>query len=362
MTPSPTASRPPQVTLAGWLTVLSGTLLVTGMFERIGGLRSIENRAALEECLGGGTGSSSRCGLTGPLFAGLGLDVDGAVSLLQTILVVTGGLAAAAAVLGWFVLQRHKQARVALSVVAVPLFVAGFVSSGFLSVIIAVSALLLWSGPARDWFAGRPVRQPALLLAPPDRRGQPFRPDAPPPAPDTRVSAPHLPPVPPGVASDTPPPYAGFGAPRPGAGAPVPATGRPPALLAAAVITWITSAGVFLVLALGVFLVLSDPSSLDQIVEQEPLLAGMSADELRTGVVLTGVLFAGWALAAATLALLVMLRVAWAHTVLVVSAILSGLLSCVMAVAIFPVVTAVAGMVTTYLLLRPEIRAWINRR
>lgn len=361
MTSSPTASRPPQVTLAGWLAVMSGSFLVMGMFERIGGLRSIENRAALEECLEGSAGSS-QCGLTRPIFVGLGLDVDGALSLLQTVLVVTGGLAAAAAVLGWFVLQRHKPSRVALSAVAVPLFVAGFASAGFLPVIIAVAALLLWTGPARDWFAGRPVRQPALLLTPPAPPRPPVRPDAPPPAPGSRISGPHLPPVPPGVASDSPPPYAGFGAPRPGVAGRVPAVGRPPALLAAAVITWITSATVFLVLALSVFLVLSDRSAVDQIVEQEPLLAEMSTSEIRTAVAVVGVLFAGWALAAATLALLVMLRVSWARPVLIVSAILSGLLSCVMAVAIFPVVTAVAGMVTAYLLLRPEIGAWINRR
>lgn len=349
MTQNATAERPPQVTVAGWVTMLGSVFLVLGMFDQIARLRSIDSRERVAESLGQ------------PPLDGLGLDIDGALSVLHAVFVVAGALGAAACVLGWFVLQRHKQARLVLSVVAVPLFFSGFLSGSIAASFVAVSALLLWSGPARDWFAGRPVRKPAMLVAPPTPPAP--RPPVGPPDAANRVSAPHLPPSPTGITSDAPPPYAGFGAPRPAQ--PFAATGaRPPALVAAAVITWLASAAVFVVFGVSMVLVLADPSAVRDVMDQQPRLEelGFSVTEVRQVFVGMALVFVAWAIAAALLALLVMLRVAWARPVLVVSAILSGLLSCLMAAAFVPVVTAVAGMVTAYLLLRPEVGRWVNRR
>lgn len=345
MTQNATAERPPQVTVAGWVTMLGSLFLVLGMFDQIAGLRSIDSRERIAESL------------AEPPLDGLGLGIDGALSVLHTVFVVAGALGAAACVLGWFVLQRHKQARLVLSVVAVPLFVSGFFSGSLAASFVAVSAMLLWSGPARDWFAGRPVRKPPLLAA------AQARPPVAPPDATHRVSAPHLPPTPTGVASDTPPPYAGYGAPRPAAPYAV-AGARPPALVAAAVITWLASAAVVVVFGISAVLVLADPSAVSDVMEQQPRLEelGLSVSEVRQIFVGMAVLFVGWALAAAFLALLVMLRVAWARPLLVTSAIASGLLSCLMAAAFIPVVTAVAAMVSAYLLLRPEVGHWVNRR
>jgi hypothetical protein len=289
--------------------------------------------------------------------------------------VIAGALGAAACVLGWFVLQRHKQARLALSVVAVPLFFSGFASGSIAASFVAVSAMLLWSGPARDWFAGRPVRQPPMLVAPVQRPptappappagppvGPPTGPPAVPPEAGDRVDAPHLPPVPTGVASTAPPPYAGFGAPRPASAYAPPA--RPRALVSALVITWVTSALVAAVTCMFLLAMLAEPDLFRQMVARDPQLTelGLSLAELRSLAVATSLVCLGWALVAAFLALLVMMRVTWARPALIASAVISGLISCFAFAAVAPLVTAVAGMVTAYLLLRPEVAQWVNRR
>ncbi|MDO7867940.1 hypothetical protein [Nocardioides jiangxiensis] len=357
MSEKSTAARPPQVTVAGWVTILSSAFLVAGMFDAVIRLRSIESQERIKESL------------SEPPFDGLGMGVDGVQQVLHTVFVVAGGLGAAACVLGWFVLQRHKQSRLALSIVAVPLFVSGLFSGSVAASLVAVSAMLLWSGPARDWFAGRPVRQPTFLLQPPRSPGgaQPPVPPVPPapPAPSSRVEAPHLPPVPPGVASDVPPPYAGYGLAR-GSAAYAPVEGRPPALLAAAVLTWIGTSVVLAVLAFAVHTVLTDDTVVREAIakakEWQPE-AGATATvaQVRVAAVVGCAVFGLWALGAAVLAVLVMRRVAWARSVLVVSSIASGMLSSFGIAAIFPVVTAVAGLVTAYLLLRPEVARWVSR-
>ena len=84
--------------------------------------------------------------------------------------------------LGVFVLQRHRGARIALSVVAVPILLANLVTApltgGLLGALIAAATVMLWTGPARDWFAGRPVRQPPV---PPSAREEPPPPNPTPP-------------------------------------------------------------------------------------------------------------------------------------------------------------------------------------
>src|SRR4051794_24298635 len=195
------SARPRQLTLAGWFVVVGSVMLVITVYSTIASLNSVDTRDRVSEWLSTPTGE------------GLGLSVAGALSGLRAALVVTGLCAAASAVLGVFVLQRHRGARLALTVVAVPILVANLVTApltgGLLGALIAASTVVLWTGPARDWFAGRPVRQPAASQS---RGGRPpgtTPPTTPPPA---------QPPVaPPPVdlstqrPSDTPPATTGFG-------------------------------------------------------------------------------------------------------------------------------------------------------
>ena len=117
-------------------------MLVVSVFERLGDLRSIESRLAIEEFINQPPGSD------------LGLDLESVLDLLYVVSMVAAGLATAAAILGYHVLKRNRSARLGLSVLAVPLFLCGLVTGGFLASVVAASVAMLWLSPARHWFAG----------------------------------------------------------------------------------------------------------------------------------------------------------------------------------------------------------------
>src|SRR3954469_14798781 len=97
-------ARPRQLTLAGWLVDVGSVMLVITVYSSIASLNSVDTRDRVSEWLSTPTGE------------GLGLSVADALSGLRVALMVTGLCAAASAVLGVFVLQRHRGARIALSV------------------------------------------------------------------------------------------------------------------------------------------------------------------------------------------------------------------------------------------------------
>ena len=145
----PKPARPPQVTLAGWLVMAGSVVVVLMAFSQVAGLRSLETRESIEEYLSKPPGDS------------LGLGVQGVLSLLRIAYMVAAACAAATAILGWQVLQRSRGARVALSVLVVPLFLTGLASGGIASAVVSAAILMLWFQPARDWFDGiarAPVR------------------------------------------------------------------------------------------------------------------------------------------------------------------------------------------------------------
>src|SRR6476620_12457830 len=148
-------ARPRQVTIAGVMATAACLLLVVSLFDSMATMRSAEVcRRIAEE-------------LSRPPGNGLGLDPAAVVETLRVLVLVSGALAAAGAVLSIFVLQRHKGARVGLSVIAVlMLFSASFVA-GLLPILVAVAASLLWGREARDWFAGRPQRPARETSGPP---------------------------------------------------------------------------------------------------------------------------------------------------------------------------------------------------
>ena len=101
---------------------------------------------------------------------------------------VAGGCAAAAAILGYHVLQRSRGARIALTVLAVPLFVSGLVTGGLPVVggrrrrgdaVVPAGPRLVRRGDPR---ARAPSPAPRPTAAVPDRRTPSGRPPARPPA------------------------------------------------------------------------------------------------------------------------------------------------------------------------------------
>ncbi|MCW2819006.1 MAG: hypothetical protein JWR42_1793, partial [Marmoricola sp.] len=158
-----TTDRPRQLTMAGWFVVAGSVLVVLSSFTGLSQLYSLDNQERLQRVLSEGAGP------------GLGISVDQALTVMRVGLLLSGAMGAAAAVAGFFVLRRHRGARLLLAVLALPLLVTTLVSGGLTGALVVAATATMWSGPARDWFAGRPVRQPGAR-PPAARRPDPHLP------------------------------------------------------------------------------------------------------------------------------------------------------------------------------------------
>ena len=310
------------MTLAAWLIMVGSAIVVAMVFDRIGGLHTLETRESVERFL------------AEPPGADLGIGVDGVITVLRVVSMVAAGCATAAAILGYQVLRRNRSARLALTVLAVPLFLTGMVTGGFVSSVVAASAVMLWLQPSRSWFEGGPRAAPA----PPAAR-----------------------PAPPASAPASPQ------ADRP-VGQPVarPAADRPPAVVAACVLTWLCSGLTALGLVLtGVVLALDRGVLLDDVHRRRPDLAEQGvSDSMVVGVALAMIAaIVVWCVAAGVLAVLVYRRVDWARVVLLVSAGITAAVSLAGLVAggFLLVVPLVAAAATFLLLVRPDTRPWFAR-
>ncbi|MBB6628366.1 hypothetical protein H5V45_13650 [Nocardioides sp. KIGAM211] len=340
-TPPP---RPRQVTLAAWLIILGSVVVVLTVFERIAGLQSLETQDAVERFL------------AEPPGADLGLGVQGVLDVLRTLAMVAGGCATAAAILGYQVLRRNRAARVGLSVLALPLFVSGMATGGFMSSIVVAAAVMLWFQPARDWFNGI-AREP---------RPEPERPAA------AQQSAPTSP------VETGPRAYPGFGsAPSPGpAGgfsapvAPHPAYApqgqvtRPTTVLWACVLTWVFASLAVLVMASSIAVLATSPDLVFDEIRKNPDLVdqGVSDAMLVQATYVVGGVMIAWGLVAIALATLTFRRRAWARLPLAVSAgISSGL--CLVATLGQPlmILPLCASVATLALLVRDDTKAWLTR-
>lgn len=348
-----TQPRPPQVTMAGWVSVVGSVFLVMGLYDAVASLRTIENRERTEDLL------------KDPQFKTLDIGVEQWLDIMHQVYLVAGALAAAAVVLGWYVLRGNNGARIALTVIAFPLFIAGMFAGTITASLVAVSAVILWGRPARDWFAGRPVRQAAA-----------FRQSPPPPVPDPQLPAPGdgagvagpgatgtpYPTVPAGDlhVSQAPGPHPGFGLP------PVPTTTdrRPGPLLGACITTWVVCGMVAFVSFLSIVALLVSPDLISQARDQQPQVddLGLSDAEIRATMYWTMGASLVWSVTAAVLALLVFLRKAWARPFLLISTLLTLFASVLLVQALVTIVTGVAAAVSAYLLMRSEVTRWLQRR
>lgn len=301
--------------MAGWLIMVGSAFALGLVVQRLSELHTLENLQRIDRILAEPPGSE------------LGISADSMLTAIRTLLMVTAGCATAAGILGYHVLRRSRSARLAVTVLAVPLFLAGLATNGFITSVVAASAAILWFQPARSWFDGKP---------PPERRTAP----APTPGPAG-------PPVPAPVI----------------AGAPA----RPAAVLWACVLTWVCTAFVTLgLVASAVALAVSPDLMLDQVHKDNPDLAaqGISDDLL---LVATYVMIAGlvlWCVSAAGLAVLVLRRVDWARIVLIVSAATCAVFCLVGSavgafVLIFPLLASAFVIV---MLMRADTRPWFARR
>ncbi|MET1060537.1 MAG: hypothetical protein ABWX84_13130 [Nocardioides sp.] len=363
-------ARPPQVTMAGWVTILGSAAVVLTVFDLIANLRSLDTRERVQKAL------------SEPPLDGMGIDTQQVLSVMHVLAMVAAGCATAAAILGWHVLRRNKQARLWLTVLAVPLFFAGLVTGGFLSSMVAVAVVMLWTRPARDWFDGR-APSPALdgglrerqdpdqsAPPPPPSTPTPYRgfgsqggaptgtPTGTQPNPQDQPAGPTYPPAPGGWPAAQQPPA------QQQAGVPF-VTSRPREVLQACVITWVFSGVVVLAMALVLVSFAADPSLIDDVYSSDSRFAesGLTADQIRSYSLGLALVFGLWALAAAAIAVLVFLGRRWARYVLIASSVMASLLTLVMVVAapVLLLVTA-AGVATAVLLTRPAVGAWFAQR
>jgi len=352
MTTPPAPTRPRQVTLAAWLIMGGSVLVVLTVFERMSGLHSLETRQAVEKFLSEPPGD------------GLGVGVSEVLDALRGCCMVAAECATAAAILGYQVLQRSRSARVALTVLAAPLFVSGLISGGFVSRGVAAPAEKQWFQPARDWFDGVVRESRPATQARPTQAGSAWPPPLPPTASSPAPTQPstQLPTELPTQPSTQPPPAWGVAQPARPVGDPAV---RPPGVVWACLLTWVFAGLALLVMGLSITMLATSPGLVfDELHRQNPDLAsqGVSDATLRTMTFVVGGVVIAWSLAALVVAVLALRRVVWARTALVVSASASlALLLLATLGQVLLVVPLAASVVTLALLVRPDVRAWYDR-
>jgi hypothetical protein len=361
--------RPRQVTMAGWMVMAGSALVVLTVFDRVGSLRDLETREAVDEFLSQPPGN------------GLGLDVPGALQLLEVVSMVAAGCAAAAMILGFHVLRRSRSARLALTLIAVPLFLSGLVVGGFLSSLVAAAVFMLWLEPARAWFDGRAPRQPETVgdrgpwgTPPEQRSAPPSAPPSTPPSPPTSAPAP---------TGSAPRPHEGFGRPPGPAeapaerqpfppyappapwGSPPPTRRRPAAVLWACVLTWVFTGLATLVMGLSALVLATAPDLVfEELARQDPTFdrQGITDQAIRVATWITAGVTIVWSVAAAVLAFFVFRGTGWARVALAGSSVGAGVVCLLAAIgSLLTVLPLTACAVTVALLLRPEVRAWCAR-
>ena len=136
-------SRPPQVTIAGFLTLFGSVFALVGVFQGMSQLYSAGMSAFLRDVIGR------------DVLARYDLTLDLARQTVKYMLMVTSVFASASLVLGWFVLHRNTSSRLVLSVMGILTVLVTLVAGPQLWVVavyVASAVLLLWSKPAREWF------------------------------------------------------------------------------------------------------------------------------------------------------------------------------------------------------------------
>lgn len=356
MSSSAPGPRPRQVTVGGWVVAIASVVLVVTVFDTMANLHSVDTRDKLTKAL-----------TTGSL-KDLGISVADAITVIRAGLFVAGVAAAVTGILGIFVLQRHASARLVLTAAAVPVVLTAPVAGGFLAVMIGAATGLLWTRPARDWFAGRPVTQPESVSRESGWRSPPAAQPPPPLAPPSSSPPSSASPPPP------PPPMPGWGqqpsgpavrtAPPGPAYPPVPWPQQrlaPVPVRVACVLTWVFSlltAGLYVLLV--AVIAVDRGEVLDRLRDNATIRdSSLSDSELIGVLVAMSALVILWCLAASLLALLTWRRHAWAWVLLLVSV---GAASFVALVGFPYALPNLAACVTAFvLLLRPSVRAWFRQ-
>lgn len=397
-----TQDRPPQVTYAGWAIVVGSVALIVSAFQQISTLHTLDTRSTVEH-------------LIRDQPSGLGFTVAGWLTALKVLGMISGACSAAGAILGWQALQRSRPARIVLLVLAVPLVVAGLATGPLFALLVLVGVVVLWLPTANAWFDPRPRERMQVMSdvpppSPQDPSGQPPQAGGEPdPRPGEQQSQPpaeqqgqppaEQPPVPPPYGQpygqptgqpsgqpsgqtpygqtgpygqvpgyDTPAPSNPYAAQSPGnpyapyGGLPVDPHARPGSVTAAAIITFVLAG----LSVLGGLVMLVASAATDDfyrtLSDDGYDLHGVTADELRSGLVAVGVVVTVLGLVAILAAVFVLRRSRAARVTLTVLAGLTIALSLVGITAVLPITTLVGAIATIVLLFGRRSNDWFARR
>ncbi|MGA8257288.1 MAG: hypothetical protein WB767_12015 [Nocardioides sp.] len=333
--------RPRQVTLSGWLIVVGSVFTVLFAFQQVSQLGSIESQEAAADAI-------SR-----PPIEGLGLSVDDVQFFIRLAAFVAAACGAAAAILGYQVLQRSKSARLVLTFIAPFMLVAGMLTSGLAAALVAAAIVMLWAQPARDWFAGRrPIATPAKPAANPAANPAAVTMDS--------MSDPYPPPQQPVSGS----PYGAPQAPVPGG--PAAPTTRPGTVLAACLTAMISSGLTAVLLLISVLLFAGNRGDfVDEVEKQlDDMDAGTSIDPstLADAALVMLVVMAVWSVIVVVLAFLTLRGSNGARITLVVSSAMAGLFSLLGVLAVVPLAITAASIATIVLLFVGGSSEWFASR
>ena len=360
--PSKTPVRPPQVTVAAWMIMVGSVFVVLLVWDRIAGLHSVDTRKALEPLL-----DDRR-------IQDAGIQLDDLLAVIRIGSMIAAGCATAMVVLGYQTLQRSRGARLALTVLAVPLFVSGLATGGYVSSAVAAAVGTLWLGNARLWFQGKALPEgpgPAMRTTHPGDRPvwpPPYDPGAAAPSeqtpPPSGSPQPEQPPPMPGWATASPATWAAPPSSRYGVPATTAPRTRPVVLVVACVLTWAFTALAAAVFAMSIVLLARNPDLiLDKMHEQNPDLASQGVSDHLILVVcyVTCIALAVWSVVAAVLAVLAFRRKRLALYALLVSA-AGAAVFCLLGVlgSLIVLVPLAATLVTIGCLVRPDVRAWFD--
>ena len=350
--PSPRQQpRPRRVTMAGVMAAVACVLVIVALFDTMAAVHSSE------------TPESYR-------------------GVLRGLVLTSGALAAAGAVLAVYALRRHRGARLGLTVTSGLLLATSLALADPIPVLVAVGAAMLWSQEARDWFDGRPPQAERTGSAPPEDDLPPSSQYWPPPAPGSRSD----PSPPPAAGIDRPGeppanPYAGPSS-NPYAGPPAnpyadptrplyagPATwhpaaprtsSRPSSVTVAAWLTWVfCSLSTFAFLIVVAEVLAARDQLLDALHSNPALPATWDDRDVLAALWIASAVGIFWSLAAIALAVLAFRRVQIARVTLVVSAVLAGLVG---GVTIVGLLNAAAAVTVVVLLFTGRANAWYAGR
>ncbi|MBD3916895.1 hypothetical protein [Nocardioides hwasunensis] len=389
---TPTAQRPPQVTLASAIVIFASVMVLLTAWGRVSTLGSLETQQGIRDFLGEAP------------FADLGLTVPGATQILRITCMVAAASACATAILGWYVRKPDRSSRLALTIFAVPVFVTGFASGGLAGSFVAAGAAMLWMNPGREWFATGKWTPPTPVAKSSDTKGDarggtdiwgaprsgsgasgPTDATMPPPA-ARPFGEPHPPqqsapqqnpygqPYPQAPSQPQPhpqaapfaqqPPYVQSPyAQQPWRQHPAPPA-RPGAMVAAFVITVVSAGGLLSLSLLWIAIAGLSPEFLMSVIQQQqPQLVedGLTLAQVRSTIFALAGAFIVWCSLALLLAGFAMARRAWARRGLLTSAAFSAV-ACFALVLATPLVLvpAAAAVATVVCLLNVQVKRWFS--